>query len=57
MSKSSLKIIKTVGSEKNLLIKDCPVLIPKENLKIFSKFSKAVIKSQKEKIEKYNNCY
>lgn len=57
MPKSSLEIIKTIGSEKNLLIKDCPVLIPKENLKIFSEFSDAIVKSQKEKVGKYNNCY
>lgn len=36
-----LEVVKTIGSEGNLLVKDCPVLIPKENAKIFSDFQKA----------------
>jgi hypothetical protein len=51
-----LPIIKTIGDEKNLLIKDCPMLLPKENVKIFSEFSKATNDSAK-KNSGYGNSY
>lgn len=51
----TLKILGTIGDEKNLLIKDCPLLVPKENIKIFSDFSQAIQKSRKEKSGKYGN--
>ena len=38
-------IIKKIGSEGNYLINQCPVLIPKENIKIFTQFQKACSKN------------
>ena len=36
-----IKKLGTIGQQKNILIKDCPVLIPKENIKFFTKMSKS----------------
>ena len=38
-------IIKKIGSEGGYLINQCPVLIPKENIKIFTAFQKACSKN------------
>ena len=40
--KNNLDIIGTIGQQKNVMIRNCPVLIPKENMKMFSTMSKAV---------------
>lgn len=44
-SKPNKNIITHIGSDGGYLVKDCPVLIPKENMKIFTAFQKACSKN------------
>lgn len=49
-------IIKTIGDDGNVLIKDCPVLLPKENIDMFMEIS-ADADTNAKRWEEYGNSY
>lgn len=53
---SNQTIIKTIGDDGNALIKDCPVLIPKENIDMFMEISRVADENAK-RWEDYPNSY
>lgn len=54
MKKLNKNIIRKIGSDGGYLINQCPVLIPKENIKMFTALQNACSKNP---YAKYGNSY